>query len=72
MGYEIRKLSLYSVSDNKKYNVKLPKEDLEMNIKFEKLIKDIHEFDIEDFKQKNIEKCKRCIYEPACDRSLIC
>ena len=52
MGYEIRKLSLYSVSDNKKYNVKLPKEDLEMNIKFEKLIKDIHEFDIEDFKQK--------------------
>lgn len=72
MSYEIRKLSLYSVSDNKKYNVKLPKEDLEMNIKFEKLIKDIHEFDIEDFKQKNIEKCKRCIYEPACDRSLIC
>lgn len=60
------------MSDNKKYNIKLPTEDLEMKIKFEKLIQNIHEFDIENFQQKNGEKCKTCIYEPACDRSLIC
>ena len=72
MGYEVRKMSLYSMSDNKKYAVKLPKDDLEMKTKFEKLISDIHKFNIENFKQVNKEKCKRCIYEPACDRSLIC
>lgn len=71
-GYKVKKLSLYSMSDNKKYNIKLPTEDLEMKIKFEKLIQNIHEFDIENFQQKNGEKCKTCIYEPACDRSLIC
>ena len=70
MGYKVKKLSLYSMSDNKKYNIKLPTEDLEMKIKFEKLIQNIHEFDIENFQQKNGEKCKTCIYEPACDRSL--
>lgn len=72
MGYKVKKLSLYSMSDNKKYSIKLPTEDLEMKIKFEKLIQNIHEFDIENFQQKNGEKCKTCIYEPACDRSLIC
>ena len=72
MGYKVKKLNLYSMSDNKKYNIKLPTEDLEMKIKFEKLIQNIHEFDIENFQQKNGEKCKTCIYEPACDRSLIC
>lgn len=72
MGYKVEKISLYSLSDNKKYNVKLPADDNDMNTKFEDLIKEIHEFDIENFKQTNKEKCKRCIYEPACDRSLIC
>lgn len=72
MGYKVKKLSLYSMSDNKKYVIKLPTEDLEMKAKFEKLIKNIHEFDMENFQQENKEKCKRCIYEPACDRSLIC
>ena len=72
MRYKVKKLSLYSMSDNKKYAIKLPTDDFEMKMKFEKLIQDIHEFDIENFKQENKEKCKRCIYEPACDRSLIC
>lgn len=72
MGYKIKKLSLYSMSDNKKYDIKLPEDNKEMKIKFENLIKNIHQFSIENFKQDNKEKCKKCIYEPACDRSLIC
>ena len=72
MGYNVKKLSLYSLSDNKKYNVKLPEDDKGMKLKFEKLINDMHNFKIENYKQGNIEKCKKCIYEPACDRSLIC
>ena len=72
MGYEVKKIVLHSITDNKNYKIKLPEENLEMKYKFEKLIKDMHEFDIESFIQTNIEKCKRCIYEPACDRSKLC
>lgn len=72
MGYEVKKIVLHSITDNRNYKIKLPEEDLEMKYKFEKLIKDMHEFDIERFEQTNVEKCKRCIYEPACDRSKLC
>lgn len=70
MGFEIDKLSFYSSIDNKKYDVKLPKDDLEMFNKFETLLKMISEFDFNNFEQKNKNKCEKCIYEPACDRGL--
>ena len=70
MGYEISKLELRSVDDNKKYNVKLPEEDLEMNTKFENTINEIRKFDLEGYQQTNTLKCGNCIYEDACDRSL--
>lgn len=69
MGYDVKKIVIHSVTDNKNYFIKLPTEDIKMKEKFEKLIKDIHEFDIDGFIQNNEEKCKNCIYEPACDRS---
>ena len=31
----------------------------------------VNAFDIEKFSQRNRDKCLNCIYEPACDRSLI-
>ena len=70
--YQINGTNAHKAIDNKKYNVKLPADDNDMNTKFEDLIKEIHEFDIENFKQTKKKKCKKCIYEPACDRSLIC
>lgn len=72
MGYDVKKIKLYSMKDNKSYEIKLPEDDNEMFEKFEKLIKDIREFDMHNYKQINKEKCRNCIYEPACDRSLIC
>lgn len=72
MGYNVKTLRLYSMQDNKNYNIELPEENLEMFEKFEKLIKDIREFDIENFEQLNTKKCEKCIYEPSCDRSLLC
>lgn len=72
MGYKVKTLRLHSMQDNKNYNIELPEENLEMFEKFEKLIKDMREFDIENFEQLNIKKCEKCIYEPSCDRSLIC
>lgn len=72
MGYKVSKIRFHSIVDNKNYNIKLPSDDIEMREKFENLIKSIREFEIENFKQENIEKCKKCIYEPSCDRSLVC
>ena len=71
MGYKVDRLELYSMDDNKKYKVLLPEDDSEMLLKFEKVIEDINAFDIEKFSQRNRDKCLNCIYEPACDRSLI-
>lgn len=64
-------IKLYSMKDNKIYNVKLPEQDKKMFEKFENIIKQIREFDIHTFRQTNIKKCNKCIYEPPCDRSLI-
>ncbi|MDL2311038.1 type V CRISPR-associated protein Cas4 [Peptostreptococcaceae bacterium OttesenSCG-928-C18] len=66
LGYDIKELKLYSYSDNKSYTAKLPKEDTHMFEKFEKLLNDIKNFKLENFKQTNLEKCKRCIYIHLC------
>lgn len=71
MGYEVKKLALYSMVDNKKYDVKTPLEAPDMFVKFENVIERIKTFSLEEFTQDNAEKCKNCIYEPACDRGLL-
>lgn len=71
MGYPVTTLRLYSKDDNKTYPIPLPEEDLEMKEKFEKLIHRFQTFRVESFQQSNQEKCAHCIYEPACDRSLL-
>lgn len=71
MGYEVLKLRIYSMSDNKNYYIPLPTENLQNDLKFRNLIKQMHEFDIDKFVQTNKNKCAKCIYEPSCDRSLL-
>lgn len=71
MGYEVGRLELYSMVDNKTYDILLPEKNADMRIKFERLIADIHGFSLEKFEQTNKAKCVRCIYEPACDRSIL-
>ena len=71
MGYEVEKLCFYSMDDNKTYPIKLPYDDTDMFHKFESTVQAIKQFSIEDFQQDNIEKCRNCIYEPACDRGLL-
>lgn len=71
MGYEVRKLQFYSMIDNKTYPVELPAENDEMRREFEKTIENIRSFNMDNFVQDNIEKCRKCIYEPSCDRGLI-
>lgn len=71
MGYEVKKIRLYSYDDNKIYPIALPNENNEMNLKFEKLIEDMHNFDLNSYEPCTKEKCEKCIYNPLCDRGLV-
>lgn len=71
MGYEVKKLEIYSMDDHKSYEIPLPEADKNMFLKFEKVIDDINKFDMSKFNQINLSKCRHCIYEPACDRARV-
>lgn len=66
MGYEVEKMSFYSIQDHKFYKQELPYKDLFMLNKFEKTIDEIRTFNPEKFIQNNMNKCKRCIYSTLC------
>lgn len=70
MGYEVEQLKLYSMDDNKSYPVKSPKDDIETQSNFEKLIKQMHDYDLNEPFEANPNKCKYCIYNNLCDKSL--
>ena len=72
MGYKVKKIRIHSLTDNKNYNILLPQDDIDNDRKFRNLIKEIREFKINDYIQTNSKKCEKCIYEPSCDRSLLC
>ncbi len=67
MGYEVRKLRLYSMDTNKSYPVVLPEEDKIMQEKFARLLVDINRYDLEAPFQSNPQKCDKCIYASLCD-----
>lgn len=71
MGYIIDKLRLYSMDDNRSYDIPLPEQNPAMLRKFEQTVYELKNFELARFRQTNIEKCRNCIYEPACDRSLL-
>lgn len=71
MGMTVCELRLYSMDDNKVYNIPLPENDPEMHNKFENTLKTMEEFDMTTFHQNNTDKCRRCIYEQLCSYSKI-
>lgn len=71
MGYDVKKIQLYSFDTNKTYPIKLPDQDLEMKKKFIQLISDIKNFNPDNFKQTNAQKCEKCIYASLCAVSLV-
>ncbi len=66
MGFEVKKIKFYSISDNKNYYLDMPSQ--EDKDKLVKIIKEIKEFKLEDknFSQ-NKNKCVMCIYKDLCD-----
>lgn len=70
MGYDVKKIRLYSMDTNKTYDIEMPENDVEMLDKFLNLLTEINTFSFENFKQTNSKKCDNCIYEPLCSFSL--
>ena len=71
MGYDVKKLQIHSLDDNKTHHIKLPAEDQDMFVKFEQLVSNIQEFKVEKFVQTNQNKCAKCIYSSFCDRGCV-
>ena len=59
MGLAVQKIEIRSLDDNKKYKINLPDEGLLMKNRFEELIDTMRSFDLNEFYQSNIEKCKK-------------
>lgn len=60
MGYEIEKIFLYSMEDNKKYEVEVPKE--KETAKFKEILENIRNYDPFLDKNHSCQKCSNSIY----------
>jgi CRISPR-associated protein Cas4 len=65
MGYDIKEMSLYSISDNKNYPIPLP--DKSTTEEFEAVLEKIRRFDPSIKFSKNPQKCEKCIYNNLCN-----
>jgi CRISPR-associated protein Cas4 len=69
MGYQVEKLKLYSMDDNKVYEIPLPNE--QTTKEFEAFLDQYQHFFPADISFiPNAEKCTNCIYHELCDSSL--
>ena len=68
MGFEVEKLSLYFMDDNKSYKVALPERDMPMYRSFCDLIESIQNYRLMETPfTPNPAKCAGCIYRELCD-----
>jgi len=66
MWYEVERLKIYSMEDNKVYDIQIPN-SLEIQ-KFEDFLTNYKKFNILDNNYKaNPEKCAKCIYSELCN-----
>ena len=71
MGYTVKSLRFYSSDDNKVYPVLLPEENWDMFEKFRKTNDAMQHFEPAQYEPQNTEKCRHCIYNDFCDRTLV-
>ncbi len=66
MGYEVDKLFIHSLSDNKRYEISLPNETEVQKFKY--VLEQIWKFDFDETKKVvSPLKCKNCIYRQLCE-----
>lgn len=67
MGYQVKKLFVHSLSDNKRYEVKNPSGRDEFE--FGKIIQKMRHFDLLNFNRSfNPNKCANCVYCELCNK----
>lgn len=71
MGFDVQKLQIHSMDDNKNYYIPVPTDNREMYERFKNILSEIRNFDPAKYIQTNDKKCMSCIYEPACSKSLV-
>jgi CRISPR-associated exonuclease Cas4 len=65
MGYEVKVIKLYSISDNKNYYVDLP--GVLEKKRLMEVINEMKNFSLEEPFRQNHNKCRMCIYRNLCD-----
>lgn len=70
MGYSVKEIIIHDISHNKNYPILLPIENDIMFQKFEKLITQIQDYQLNETFIPILEKCLNCIYATLCDKSL--
>jgi len=66
MGYEVKQLFLHSLSDNKRYQIDLPRDREKTD--FENIIEKINDFNLlKNNFTENPAKCEQCIYRELCN-----
>lgn len=66
MGYEVDRMEIRSLDDNRTFAIGLPRDNPEFVADFEETLNDMRTFDIGGFQQPNLAKCEKCIYAPMC------
>jgi CRISPR-associated protein Cas4 len=70
MGYNVKEIIIHDISQNKNFPIQLPTENEIMFQKFELLIIQIQNYQLNGTFYQILEKCTNCIYSPLCDKSL--
>ena len=65
MWYDVKKLKIYSIKDNKNYFIDIP--DKDEKIKFEEFLNTYKNFNPKKQFKPNRKKCEKCIYKELCD-----
>lgn len=69
MWYDIKRIKIYSISDNKNYFLDIPNHT--QTEEFEDFLRKIRSFKLNLYKPKSVKKCQNCIYSQLCDVSLL-
>lgn len=67
MGYEVKKMTIYSMTDNKTYPIVLSPQDVK---KFNETLQEMRSFDLTSNKHATHGKCKNCIYRELCRKNV--
>ncbi len=65
MGYSVKKIFFHSLTDNKRYSIKIPTETEKQKLK--EIILQMKHFSLEKKFSQNPHKCNHCIYCELCD-----